>query len=133
MRGSVIPSCAVLRRRRTLPIAPTDDWLLIAPTDANDYGMGELRRSARYRTALWFERLGGVLALLWLIFSFSYRAQAVSTPVLVVLAFILVLAGCSIVLRHRASVPVIRPSKWNAPARYRWRQFNRDVFWLPRR
>jgi hypothetical protein len=116
-----------------LPIVPTDDWLLIAPTDAYDNGMGELRRSVRYRTALWFERLGGVLALLLLIFSFRYRAIAVSTPVLAVLAFILILAGCSIVLRHRAGVPVIRPSKWNAPARYRWRQFHRDVFWLPRR
>jgi hypothetical protein len=106
-----------------------DNWLFIAPTD-DDFGMGELRRSPRYRTALWFERLGWVLAPLWFIVLFTHHAIAVSIPVL---ALVVVLSGSSIVLRRRAGVPILRPSKWNAPARYRWRQFRRDVFWLPRR
>jgi hypothetical protein len=111
-----------------LPNVSTDDWLLIVPTD--DYGMGDLRRSPRYRNALWFDRLGWVCAPVWLILLFTHHAIALSIPVL---ALILVLARCSIVLRRRAGVPSMRPSKSDAPARYRWRQYRRDVFWLRRR
>lgn len=106
---------------------PSDDWLLIVPTDAYDYGMAELRRSPRYRTALWFERLCWALVLPAFVVLVTNHATAV------ILAVAIVLAVPGIVLRHRAGVPVVRPSKWNAPARYRWRQFNRDVCWLPRR
>ncbi len=107
---------------------PTDDWLLITPID--DYGMGELRRSSRYRVALWFTRLCCVWLLLLSVALWLHETLAVSTPVFVLT---LVLVGFTIVLRVRAGVPTIRPSKWDAPARYRWRQFDRDVFWLPRR
>lgn len=111
-----------------VPIVPTDDWLLIAPID--DCGMDELRRSSRYRIALWFTRLCCVWLLLLFVAMYVYNALAVSTQVFVLT---LVLVGCTIVLRVRAGVPTIRPSKWDAPARHRWRQFDRDVFWLPRR
>jgi hypothetical protein len=109
-----------------LPSVPTYDW--IVPTD--DYGMDELRRSPRYRIALWFDRLGWVFAPFWFIVLFTHHAIAVSIPVV---ALILLLAESSVVLRRRAGVPSMRPSKWNTPARYRWRQFRRDVFWLRRR
>lgn len=109
-----------------MPNVPTDNRLLIAPTD--EYGMDELRRSPGYRTALWFDRMGWLLLPLWFVVLFAYRSIAVATPVL---AFGLV--GAAIVLRRRAGVPSIRPNKRNALALYRWRQYRRDVYWLPRR
>jgi hypothetical protein len=111
-----------------LPIVPTDDWLLIVPTDDN--GMDELRRRLMYRIAVWFDRLCCVWLLLWFI---GLLMHAPGRVIFVVLLCGLVTAGSSIVLKCRAGVPTVRPSKWNAPARERWRQFNRDVLWLPRR
>ena len=111
-----------------MPNVPTDDGLLIAPTD--DYGVAELRRSGRYRTALWFDRMGYVLVLLWFVVLFAYESFAVATPVLVLS---LVLEGAVLILRRRAGVPSIRPRNLNAQALYRWRQYRRDLYWLPRR
>jgi hypothetical protein len=108
-----------------VPSVPTDNSLLTAPTD--EYGIDELRRSTRYRTALWFDRMGWVSLPLWFVVLFAYESIAAATPVL---AFGLV--GAAIVLRRRAGVPPIRPSKRNALALYRWRQYRRDVYWLSR-
>ncbi len=84
-----------------------------------------------YRIALWFDRLCCVWLLLWLVVLLMHAPGRV---IFVVLFCGLVMAGSSIVLRRRAGVPALRPSTWNAPAaRERWRQFNRDVFWLRRR
>ena len=77
---------------------------------------------------MWFDRMGWLLLLLWLVVLFAYRSIAVATPVL---AFGLV--GAAIVLRRRAGVPSIRPNKRNALALYRWRQYRRDVYGSPRR
>jgi hypothetical protein len=111
-----------------VPNVPTDDRLLIAPTD--DYGMDELRRSPWYRTALWFDRMGYVFVVLWLVAVFAYESIAVS---ILIFAVGLVLEGAVLVLRRRAGVPSIRPRTLNAAALYRWRQYRRDVYWLPRR
>lgn len=114
-----------------MPNVTTDDGLLIAPTD--DYGMDELRRSPRYRAALWFDRIAYVLLLLWLVVLFAYDSIALAIPFLAILAVCLVLEGATLVLRRRAGVPSIRPRNQNAQAVYRWRQYRRDVYWLPRR
>ncbi len=111
-----------------MPNVTTDDGLLIAPTD--DHGMDELRRSPRYRAALWFARMGYVFLVVWLIVWFAHRSIAVSIPVL---TLSLVLGAVGLVLRRRAGVPVIRPMKPDASALYRWRQYRRDVRWRPRR
>ena len=109
-----------------MPNVPTDNRLLIAPTD--DYGMDALRRSPDYRTALWFDRMGWLLLPLWFVVLFAHQSLAPATPVL---AFGLV--GAAIVLRRRAGVPSIRPSKRNTLALYRWRQYRGDVYGLSRR
>ena len=90
----------------------------------------EMRRSSAYPAALWSARL----AYLWLFVSLAVVWIPHTSRVL----FVLWLAGLvsllsSLMLFRRAGVPIARPGRSNVQARRRYRQFWRDVLWLPRR